>query len=265
MNSLEDINDPTEAMNAALILFAKAFQLTVPTNNNQRTSSNPRNHQISQPVMNMSQDRQIQNNGGIQVAQNAVQNAGVQSGGNQNRLVVVPEIANQNGTGNVFAPRAEGDLDEIEEVNANCMLMENLQHASTYGTQSITQTTQLRKLNALHLSSAKQITTLNDEISNLNKQLSKEKSSISSLMEEKKKPRHDFKTQEDKFLDKEVDLEAKIKDLENILLKRDQTVQTMHMLNPKPNLFLSPKSKNDLRLPESLISQESSNETTKFV
>nr|GEV70169.1 Gag-Pol polyprotein [Tanacetum cinerariifolium] len=30
---------------------------------------------------------------------------------------------------------AAGDLDEIEEVNANCILMANLQHASTYGTQ----------------------------------------------------------------------------------------------------------------------------------
>nr|GEX17279.1 putative reverse transcriptase domain-containing protein [Tanacetum cinerariifolium] len=131
-------------------------------------------------------------NGRIQVAHNAVKN-----GGNQNGLVVVPWIANQNGTGNVVAARAEGtgnrnqarcyncrglghiarnctarprrrdaaylqtqlliaqkeeagiqlqaeefdfmaavgDLDEIEEVNANCILMANLQHASTSGTQ----------------------------------------------------------------------------------------------------------------------------------
>nr|GEY44450.1 hypothetical protein [Tanacetum cinerariifolium] len=309
-------------------------------------------------------------NVGIQVVQNAIQNAGVQSGGNQNGLVVVPGIANQNGTGNVVAARAEeefdfmaaaGDLDEIEEVNANCILMVNLQHASTSGTQLdkalvydtdgsaevqplndncydneifnmftqeeqytnllepipepqlvpqndnqvtsiapsmvqsggivetnsapneethahqetvyhnlVDQVAQVnmvncnmratnaelkrelarykiqeqrveisqekyfklekcyqksiyqeqcltRKINALHLSSAKQITTLNDEISNLNKQLSKEKSSISSLMEEKKRLKHDFKTREDKFLDKEVNLESKIKDLENIL------------------------------------------------
>ncbi|GJR16793.1 retrovirus-related pol polyprotein from transposon TNT 1-94 [Tanacetum coccineum] len=224
MTSLEDINDPTEAMNAALILFAKAFQLTTPTNNNQRTSSNPRNRQIAQPGMNMGQDRQIQNIGGNggnqfgqyagqvaqnqqgynawqnvgnQVAQNAVQNLGAQNGGNQNGLVVVPGIANQNGTGNIVAARAEGtgngnqvrcyncrglghiarnctarprrrdaaylqtqlliaqkeeagiqlqaeefdfmaaagDLDEIEEVNANCILMANLQQASTSGTQ----------------------------------------------------------------------------------------------------------------------------------
>nr|GEX78465.1 reverse transcriptase domain-containing protein [Tanacetum cinerariifolium] len=73
------------------------------------------------------------------------QNAGVQSGGNQNWLnwlVVVPRIANQSGTGNVVAAKAEGiqlqakefnfmaaagNLDEIEEVNANCILMANLQ------------------------------------------------------------------------------------------------------------------------------------------
>nr|GFB20619.1 ribonuclease H-like domain-containing protein [Tanacetum cinerariifolium] len=38
-------------------------------------------------------------NGGIQGAQNV----SVQSGGNQNGLVVVPGIANQSGTGNVVA------------------------------------------------------------------------------------------------------------------------------------------------------------------
>nr|GEZ75647.1 hypothetical protein [Tanacetum cinerariifolium] len=70
-------------------------------------------------------------NGRIQGAQNA----GVQSGGNQNGLVVVPGIANQSGTGNVVAARAEGDLDEIKEVNANCILMANLQQASTSSTQ----------------------------------------------------------------------------------------------------------------------------------
>nr|GEU94888.1 hypothetical protein [Tanacetum cinerariifolium] len=62
-------------------------------------------------------------------------------------------------------------------------------------------------------------------------------------MEEKKKLKHDFKIREDKFLDKEVDLEARIKDLENILLKKDQTVQTMHMLNPKLDSFYHPNHK----------------------
>nr|GFA52912.1 hypothetical protein [Tanacetum cinerariifolium] len=75
--------------------------------------------------------------------------------------ISLDRIANQSGTGNVVVARAEdsvahcskkeagiqlqaeefdfmvaaGDLDEIEEVNANCILMANLQQASTSGTQ----------------------------------------------------------------------------------------------------------------------------------
>nr|GFA41587.1 hypothetical protein [Tanacetum cinerariifolium] len=57
----------------------------------------------------------------------------------------ISRIANQNPNrnGNVVATRAEGnaignnaDLDEIKEVNANCILMANLQQASTPGTQT---------------------------------------------------------------------------------------------------------------------------------
>ncbi|GJZ99650.1 hypothetical protein Tco_0672201 [Tanacetum coccineum] len=43
------------------------------------------------------------------VVQNAVQNPGAQNVRNQNGLIVVPRIANQNGNGNVVAPRAEGN------------------------------------------------------------------------------------------------------------------------------------------------------------
>nr|GEU84253.1 hypothetical protein [Tanacetum cinerariifolium] len=95
-----------------------------------------------------------------QVFYNVVQNSGVQNVRNQNGLIVVLGIANQNSNGNcnVIAAWAEGnatknngiqlqaekldlmvaasDLDEIEEVNANCILMVNLQQALTSGTQS---------------------------------------------------------------------------------------------------------------------------------
>nr|GFA46381.1 hypothetical protein [Tanacetum cinerariifolium] len=51
MPNPEDNTDPTTAMNIALALMAKAFNLnySTPTNNNQRISSNPRNRQIAQP------------------------------------------------------------------------------------------------------------------------------------------------------------------------------------------------------------------------
>nr|GEU97531.1 hypothetical protein [Tanacetum cinerariifolium] len=178
--SLEDVNDPTESMNDRQI---------------QNVEGNGGN-QFGQYAGQVAQNQQGFNawqNGGIQGAQNA----SVQSGGNQNGLVVVPRIENQSGTGNVVAARAEGtgignqarcyncrglghiarnytarprkrddaylqtqlliaqkeeariqlqakefdfmaaagDLDEIKEVNANCILMANLQQASTSGTQ----------------------------------------------------------------------------------------------------------------------------------
>ncbi|GJR65729.1 hypothetical protein Tco_0011794 [Tanacetum coccineum] len=71
-----------------------------------------------------------------------------------------------------------------------------------------------KSINALHLSYAKMITTLNEEIANLNNQLSKEKSTVSFLNEEKKKLKSDFKIREDELLDKQIQLENKIKDLE---------------------------------------------------
>nr|GEY99095.1 hypothetical protein [Tanacetum cinerariifolium] len=105
---------------------------------------------------------------------NAIQNLRVQNVGNHNGLIGVPCNANQNlnGNGNLVAARAEenvaghngnqircynyrgeeaeiqlqakkfdlmaavADLDEIEEVNANCILMANLQQTSTSGTQT---------------------------------------------------------------------------------------------------------------------------------
>nr|GEY54569.1 hypothetical protein [Tanacetum cinerariifolium] len=76
-----------------------------------------------------------------------------------------------------------------------------------------------KKINALHFSIGKEIMTLNKQILDLNKQLSKEKSTVSFLLEEKKKLKSDFKTREDKLLDKQIQLEKKIKEQNNILVK----------------------------------------------
>nr|GEX90600.1 RNA-directed DNA polymerase, eukaryota, reverse transcriptase zinc-binding domain protein [Tanacetum cinerariifolium] len=341
MPNPKDITDPTTAMNMALALMAKAFKLnySTPTNNNQRISSNPRNRQIAQPGMNMGQDKQMQmvgGNGGNQFRQYVGQNVGNLTGYND-----VPNVGNQNpnGNGNLVAARAEGnatghnaDLDEIEEVNANCVLMANLQQASTSGTQTdktpvydldgsaergtkwretleqhpanveetrvlydllynnlaievekvntvnrklsetnAELTTELaryknqekcfeisqekyeklercyqksvyeeqclsKKINALHLSSGKQIMTLNKEISDLNKQLSVEKSTISSLLEEKKKLKSDFKIREGELLDKQIQLEKKIERLQaqlgELKCKSKDTSCASDTLNP---------------------------------
>nr|GEZ52973.1 hypothetical protein [Tanacetum cinerariifolium] len=172
MPNPEDITDPTTAMNMALALMAKAFKLnySTPTNNNQRISSNLRNRQIN--AGNLAGYKDVIGN---QVIQNAVQNPRVQNVGNLNARQKGNQIRcyNCRGVGHyarnyTVRPRrrdatyhqtqlliaqkeeagiqlqaeeydlmaAAADLDEIEEVNANCILMANLQQASTSGTQT---------------------------------------------------------------------------------------------------------------------------------
>nr|GEU46177.1 hypothetical protein [Tanacetum cinerariifolium] len=135
MSNPKDITDPTTTMNMALALMDKAFKLnySTPTNNNQRISSNPHNRQITQLGMNMGQDRQMQmvrgnanqnlNGNGNLVATRAKGNA---AGKNGNQI----RCYNYRGVGH-FARNSAADLDEIEEVNANYILMANLQQAST--------------------------------------------------------------------------------------------------------------------------------------
>nr|GEZ32934.1 retrovirus-related Pol polyprotein from transposon TNT 1-94 [Tanacetum cinerariifolium] len=382
-------------MALALMAKAFKLNYSSPTNNNQRISSNPRNMQIAQPGMNIGQDRQmkmVRGNGGNQFRQYAGQNARNLTGyndviGNQNQIGIGNLVAAR-AEGNAAGPRrrdagylqtqlliaqkeeagiqlqaeeydlmaAAADLDEIEEVNTNCILMANLQQASISGIQTdkapvydsdgsaevhdyencddneifnmFTQkeqytellepipdqhqetralydslclnlaiedekvnsvnrklketnadlTTELarfknqtrcfeisqekydklkrcyqqsvyqeqclsKKINALHLSTSKQIMTLNEEISDLNKQLSKEKSTVSSLLEEKKKFKSDFKTLEDKLLYKQIQLEKRIKELNNIFVKTGQLIQTIHMLSPKPDSFYHTEQK----------------------
>nr|GFA49417.1 hypothetical protein [Tanacetum cinerariifolium] len=91
--------------------------------------------------MNMGQDRQMQmvvGNGENQFRQYAGQNVG-----NLNGYNTVQNVKNQKEEAGIQLQAEEfdlmaaaADLDEIEEVNANCILMANLQQASTLGTQT---------------------------------------------------------------------------------------------------------------------------------
>ncbi|GJW01494.1 hypothetical protein Tco_1556745 [Tanacetum coccineum] len=78
--------------------------------------------------------------------------------------------------------------------------------------------------------------------------LSTEKSTVSSLLQEKKKLKSDFKIREDELLDKQIQLENKIKELDNILVKTGQSIQTMHMLSPNQDLIFSTPNNRKLAL-----------------
>nr|GEW20204.1 hypothetical protein [Tanacetum cinerariifolium] len=107
MQNPKDISNPTIALDMALELMAKAFQLnnTTPTNNNQRISSNPCYSQISQLGTNIDQYRHM-----LMVDDNV---------GNQFRENVV-QIANQHGNGNVVAARVKGNSNGINGNPIRC-------------------------------------------------------------------------------------------------------------------------------------------------
>nr|GEX89231.1 Gag-Pol polyprotein [Tanacetum cinerariifolium] len=114
------------------------------TNYMQQPMLNPKD--IADPTTKINMAPNVGNRNGynavLNVRNQVVQNSGVQNVKNQNGLIVVSGIANQNRNGNVVAAQAKGnaignngDLDKIEEANANCILMANLLQASTSGTQ----------------------------------------------------------------------------------------------------------------------------------
>ncbi|GJS00011.1 hypothetical protein Tco_0316519 [Tanacetum coccineum] len=117
MPNPKDITDPTTAINMELVLMDKAVKLnySIPTNNNQRILSNPRNRQIAQPGMNMGQDRHMQmveGNGRNQFRQYAGQNVR-----NQNGYNAVHNVRNQNPNrnGNVVVAPVETDIRQKDE------------------------------------------------------------------------------------------------------------------------------------------------------
>ncbi|GKB95303.1 hypothetical protein Tco_0981440 [Tanacetum coccineum] len=153
MQNLEDSSDLTTAMNKALALLATAFKVnTIPTNNNQRSSLIPRNSQIAQQDINASQDIKMQmvdDNVGNQVIQcrgEAVQFMPATASKARKRDVAYlqqqlqiaqEEEARIQSTQEECEFMAAADAyEETKKAYANCTLENNLQQASTSGTQS---------------------------------------------------------------------------------------------------------------------------------
>nr|GEV43750.1 retrovirus-related Pol polyprotein from transposon TNT 1-94 [Tanacetum cinerariifolium] len=77
------------------------------------------------------------------------------------------------------------------------------------------------------------INVLNQTISEMKDKLSAHQETISILSQQKEAQIKLYKTQEDKELDKVIELENKVKVLDNIVYKTGQSVQTMNMHNNK--------------------------------
>ncbi|GKA89940.1 retrovirus-related pol polyprotein from transposon TNT 1-94 [Tanacetum coccineum] len=83
------------------------------------------------------------------------------------------------------------------------------------------------------------------EIDRLKRTLSEHLKEKESLMQTVTLLKNDFKKEESRNIDKEIALEKKIKQLDNIVFKRDQSAQTIHMLT-KPQFFYDHTTKQAL-------------------
>nr|GFA79819.1 hypothetical protein [Tanacetum cinerariifolium] len=157
---------------------------------------------------------------GNQVIQNAVQNPKVQNDGNQNGLTGVQGNGNQNriGNENLVAAHSEGNA---AGQNGNQIRCYNCRgQASTSGTQT-------------------------DSASFYDTDGSAEYTELLEFIHESHQvPQHDndvisedTSVEQDKLLDKQIQLEKRIKELNNIVLKTGQSIQTIHMLSLKPDSF----------------------------
>ncbi|GKB50059.1 retrovirus-related pol polyprotein from transposon TNT 1-94 [Tanacetum coccineum] len=102
------------------------------------------------------------------------------------------------------------------------------------------QNVDLRSNNNVSDSSAQSV-----KIDRLKQTLSKHLKEKESLMQTVTLLKNDFKKEESRNIDREIALEKKIKQLDNIVFKRDQSAQTVHMLM-KPQFFYDHTTKQAL-------------------
>ncbi|GKD52364.1 hypothetical protein Tco_1281340 [Tanacetum coccineum] len=133
----------------------------------------------------------------------------------------------------------DSDCDDVS--NAKAILMANL---SNYGSDVISEVphhepyhtdmdnqTHVKKMNDSQMDDMiKEKLTLKKQINSLEQNLSNQIKENESLLQTFTVFKNESKEKESKYIDKEIDLEKKIKELDNIVYKVGQSSQTVHML-----------------------------------
>ncbi|GJS29047.1 retrovirus-related pol polyprotein from transposon TNT 1-94 [Tanacetum coccineum] len=152
-----------------------------------------------------------------------------------------PGIPEAQATQTVITHNATYQVDDLDAYDSNCdelktakvALMANL---SRYGSDDLAEVHNHDNVNNNMINQAVQVMPSSDMSNVLNH--SKTEITITLL-------KNDFKKEESRNIDREIVLEKKIKQLDNIVFKRDQSTQTVHMLT-KPQFFYDHTTKQAL-------------------
>ncbi|GJT47404.1 retrovirus-related pol polyprotein from transposon TNT 1-94 [Tanacetum coccineum] len=238
-SALEEDVDPEQAqrdkdMQKNLALIAKYFKkIYKPTNNNLRTSSNSRNKNVDTSLRykNDNQTGQFRNQRMVTVA-GARETIGTEKG--------VPLQAEQAD----WLEEMDEEIDE-HELEAHYSFMEKIQEVPTTDSGTNTEPLEQVQYNAEYKVFANvrqhfeqpESTIVKEKHDELVKQCLLTKSHYEGLVKEKTKVIRDLKLKEEKDIDKMISMEKQLKFLNEIVYKRNQSIQTIHMLDPKGPTF----------------------------
>nr|GEV45470.1 hypothetical protein [Tanacetum cinerariifolium] len=226
-------DDPIDAINHMMLFLTSVVASWYPATNNQlRTSSNPR------------QQATI-NNGRVTIQ--PIQ-------GRQNFVSADPRTAESSSNQAIITTNAAYQADDLDAYDSDCdklnsakvALMANLSH---YGSDTLAENSTLPALqDDLILSVIEQLKTQvvnctkstsyahSVEIDSLKHTLSEHLKEKESLEQKITLLKNDFQKEESRNIDRELALEKEVKEVNNIMFKRHQSAQTVHMLT-KPQVF----------------------------
>ncbi|GJX27804.1 retrovirus-related pol polyprotein from transposon TNT 1-94 [Tanacetum coccineum] len=155
-----------------------------------------------------------------------------------------PDIPEGQSTQTVITHNAAYQADDLDAYDSDCdelnsakvALMANLSH---YGSDALAEVHNHDNMNNNVVNQAVQVMSL------LKQTLSEHLKEKESLLQTVTLLKNDFKKEESRNIDREIALEKQIKQLDNIVFKRDQSAQTVHMLT-KPQFFYDNTTKQAL-------------------
>ncbi|GKA23122.1 hypothetical protein Tco_0709084 [Tanacetum coccineum] len=216
--SQQERDDPITCLNKEMAFMPTIMASRFPSTNNQlRTSSNLRNQVIIQDdwvtVQQVLDEEQL-------------------------TFLADPGVADGQATQTTITHNAAFQIDDLDAFDSDCddissakaVLMANL---SSYDSDVL-----FENRNAKFAAFEQEIDSLKQTLS---KYVKENESLLTTFIVFKK----ESKENENKYIDKEIDLEKKIKELNNIVYKVGQSAQTVHMLT-KPQVFYDDTHKQDI-------------------
>ncbi|GJZ79251.1 hypothetical protein Tco_0644088 [Tanacetum coccineum] len=244
-------DDPIACLNKAMAFLTAVASSRFPTTNNQlRTSSNPRNQatiQDGRVTVQQVQGRQGQNYSGTTYKNNATSSRENTTTRDFEQSLVMDFIDNEISSDSNIIPYSQY-LQETQQANEKANKEQNNESITAELERYKERVKTFEQRLNIDLSSREKMIdsqmddmireklALKEQIDSLEQNLSKQIKEKESVLQTLAVFKNESKEKKNKYMETEIDLEKKIKELDNIICKVGQSAQIVHMLT-KPQEF----------------------------